>query len=97
VHCHAGDLVKHAEFFFLKLPTQSMTYSQKYYGQHLSDLTLFNLCFESLVLSQANGMRVDESCGVIRLEISMLIHGHKILVVESRWRASSHHSNYNRR
>jgi hypothetical protein len=46
-----------------------------------------------LELPQANGMSVDESCGIIRLEVSMLIHGHKILVIESRRRISSQHSN----
>jgi hypothetical protein len=90
---HTSDVIKRTGLFFIQFPTLSKTYSKVCIRQYLSDLTLFKLCLESMELSQAYGMSVDESCSIVRLEVSVPIHGHKILVVESCRRISGQHSN----
>jgi hypothetical protein len=34
-NCHFEDVIEHATFFFIRLPTECMTYPQRYSGQSI--------------------------------------------------------------
>jgi hypothetical protein len=52
-NCPVEDVLKHAAFFFIRLPTECMTYSQRYSGQsillvhsqaHAADIQKLKVC-----------------------------------------------------